>query len=1336
MKKFYKLFIKITFIIVLLPVLVVAQDTTPPTLVSLEITPVEVNGGDSFSVVMQITDDNSGFSNGFITITNPENDIRFISYSSEWEVVDNDYYKASFTISQYDVSGNWYISLVQLEDNEENQSSLNQVDLETMQINTSFTVSNTTPDTTPPVLNNLNVNPKEALAKEEVTISFNVSDDLSGFDNGYIKIGDPNEVVVTSLYSEGWIDKGNGNYEASFTIGQYEESGTWYVYEMKLADIMGNTNYLLKGDLTTFNVSGTTVDNTGPTAAVTITPGSATTGDNVTIVLNISDDVSGFDYGNLTLKYPDGIKNDMFHSPDDWFKTGDNVYSLFFPVDQYTQPGTYTVSNVSLYDKAGNLNSLVDQGTFEVTGTTSDVTPPTLDNFTLSSNTVQPGDNLEITIDISDDISGFREGEFSLRSPSGQSKYYYSSEYNWIMITENQYKVIIPINEYEEEGTWTFTTMDMIDHADNRGSQTISQTVELTGTTPDTNPPVLSSLTIDPDTVGQEGILTINLDLSDDLSGISDFFITLSGPANQSIELSSFNDFSLANGLYTSEIRLSEFQEPGLWYANYLFASDKVENIITLDEKDLKAEFFVDGKFNDINPPSFESLTLSANTINPGDIITFTCSASDDLSGIASLDLKAMTFDGDEFHITDGWILIDQNTYRVSYEIPAYLKAGDYYLTELKIVDNAGNQMIKSHLGYFMVNTHANEDNTPPEVVSISASAASVTPGNPVTITAEITDDLSGVNTDNLFMVFTNTVTGNHLLFHDFVETGTNTNVYEATFNNTSSAPTGAYYLESASIMDMAENETDRLPSKKYFEITGSSTPDNSVPKLTGLSVNKAQVNAGESVTYSLTFTDETEVLGFEAAISNTSNFGNLAINVDDFSTVSSSGNHIISFTTTIPANASNGKYRLDFITVIDQLINMKTFKYGIDYSTNSEFEVTGGSDIKNNHAPVLTKVIKYQESTAFVPFSLDLNEYFADPDDGDVISYSISLEDGSAAPSWLSVDNSTGSLAGSSTNNDIGSYSIKITASDPGGLKTDEVAYLTITINQKPELITSIPDQTAEEGTAFELQIPENTFNDPDPDDILTFNCSLEDNVALPTWLSFDSNINILQGTPEFSSAGKLVVVISATDKASQVITDTFSITIANVNQLPLVSSPIPDQSIAVDELYHYVVPAGSLTDPDPDDQLTYSASLQDGSALPAWLEFDAATQTFSGTPKENDIDILSVKVTASDQHGEQVSDIFNLEIKISTGLEERNSMISLYPNPVIDYLSIRNLDISHHMVELRLINITGHIVKKQTFSSSAEIKMNLTNQRSGTYILQVIAGEHKISERKIIKY
>jgi len=106
---------------------------------------------------------------------------------------------------------------------------------------------------------------------------------------------------------------------------------------------------------------------------------------------------------------------------------------------------------------------------------------------------------------------------------------------------------------------------------------------------------------------------------------------------------------------------------------------------------------------------------------------------------------------------------------------------------------------------------------------------------------------------------------------------------------------------------------------------------------------------------------------------------------------------------------------------------------------------------------------------------------------------------------------------------------------------------------------------------------------------------------------------------------------------------TRNFAINVAAVADAPVVAAPIADQFGNVDIAFAFSLPAGTFTDADG-DTLTLTATLADGSSLPAGLTFDPSTGTFSGEfATEQAFDI---RVTASDGTS-TVSDDFRLSIR-----------------------------------------------------------------------------------------
>ncbi len=103
-----------------------------------------------------------------------------------------------------------------------------------------------------------------------------------------------------------------------------------------------------------------------------------------------------------------------------------------------------------------------------------------------------------------------------------------------------------------------------------------------------------------------------------------------------------------------------------------------------------------------------------------------------------------------------------------------------------------------------------------------------------------------------------------------------------------------------------------------------------------------------------------------------------------------------------------------------------------------------------------------------------------------------------------------------------------------------------------------------------------------------------------------------------------------------------------------PVLQFPLIDHTIEPSTVFSFTIPGNTFTDADAGDTLTISASLSNGDALPAWLTFDPDTQTFSGTPNEEDDSTLVLKVTATDQTGLTAEASFNLTLHSANAAPE----------------------------------------------------------------------------------
>ncbi|MDM0029874.1 putative Ig domain-containing protein [Variovorax saccharolyticus] len=188
--------------------------------------------------------------------------------------------------------------------------------------------------------------------------------------------------------------------------------------------------------------------------------------------------------------------------------------------------------------------------------------------------------------------------------------------------------------------------------------------------------------------------------------------------------------------------------------------------------------------------------------------------------------------------------------------------------------------------------------------------------------------------------------------------------------------------------------------------------------------------------------------------------------------------------------------------------------------------------------------------------------------------------------------------------------------------------------------------------------------------------------------------SINALTGAvsvlnaPDFETKTSYQISVTAHDGGLGALTATQSVTV-NVNDLneaPTVQNALVGQPSVVNQPFVYVVPGTTFADPDAgaNGAVAYSATLVGGAALPAWLTFNAATHTFSGTPAAGDAGTLNVHVTGTDGGGLAVSSDFALQV-VSAPL-----ITSAFNNAVVG-----NFDVTSDIVLTATENVTAETGK-----------------------------------------
>jgi hypothetical protein len=291
------------------------------------------------------------------------------------------------------------------------------------------------------------------------------------------------------------------------------------------------------------------------------------------------------------------------------------------------------------------------------------------------------------------------------------------------------------------------------------------------------------------------------------------------------------------------------------------------------------------------------------------------------------------------------------------------------------------------------------------------------------------------------------------------------------------------------------------------------------------------------------------------------------------------------------------------------------------------------------NHPPTVVKAIAEQKAIQDQDFTFTFDrDTFSEPDSDDTLVYDATQKGGDPLPPWLQFARSDRTFRGVPRDADVGTPST-------------DFALRVVNVNDPPALVSRLPDQTIVQDQPFLLTISEDAFTDPDIDvgDSLTLRAVGPDGGALPLWLSFDPATRTFSGIPRDADAGRTVITVVATDSVGDEAAGSFTLTVEDVNDPPVVSDPVPDQVAPVNQRFTLELDPGMFLDADADQGDTFEivALREDRSPLPEWLTFDAESLAFAGTPTDADVGMLAVSIIAADSRGGEGIDTFVIEVR-----------------------------------------------------------------------------------------
>jgi len=280
------------------------------------------------------------------------------------------------------------------------------------------------------------------------------------------------------------------------------------------------------------------------------------------------------------------------------------------------------------------------------------------------------------------------------------------------------------------------------------------------------------------------------------------------------------------------------------------------------------------------------------------------------------------------------------------------------------------------------------------------------------------------------------------------------------------------------------------------------------------------------------------------------------------------------------------------------------------DGTFNTIDQFTFAIDNVNDPPEILQSIGNREYDEGFGTSNVNLGTIFSDPD-GDVLTFSAT----SSNPSIVTVSVSGSTLTISEEG--IGFASVTVTATD-GSLETDH-SFLAIVnnINDAPELISPIDDQSFAEYFASATVNISEVFEDPDGD-ILQIT-AISSNTSVVTAEISGSTLTMME-----QGLGTSTVTVTASD-GSLTVSDQFIVTVGNVNDPPVVVNPQPDKTFQEGFVSVSISLATIFSDQDG-DVLTLSAQSSDS---------DIVSVSLSGTTltlNETGLGTVEITVSASD--------------------------------------------------------------------------------------------------------
>ena len=514
---------------------------------------------------------------------------------------------------------------------------------------------------------------------------------------------------------------------------------------------------------------------------------------------------------------------------------------------------------------ADEMKSVQDeQAMMELYGT-PDYEAPVLHSISVDKETVQQGETLTFTLNVTDDVSGLDYISLGLVNETSESTL--GNLFEFVEPSEtNTYTTQVQIPKNEAAGNLRLDYVEMRDKAghniiywssereypyDNRLPNEITIQV---GKEHDEDllAPELYGIEIETKTVKAGEFLTFNLDVSDDVSGIdyvSAYFINKENGRTISIDHSEI--VPVKDGKIQIEKKIDEYEGKGIFQLDHVQLNDSTghTSIYWSKDREFPSEQYlpkevsftvVNESTEDYTAPQLHSVSIKDETVEAPGKTTLTLKVSDDVSGVYYADAYFVNERTGETILADQYFLevCKEGELELPIIVSEFKQSGFFKLDHVELRDKAGNNVyyhsasensettLPNEITLFVKNidendtsgdiiTSTNNSNLVEDIQNMAeGSTAHIYYGNGATISKEVFEAIKGqdktiaLKSDGIEWIFN----GQDVTDENIKKIDLTTSI-EAKWNSDSDAAEGIDWEQNALILSFAENGKLRLKS-------------------------------------------------------------------------------------------------------------------------------------------------------------------------------------------------------------------------------------------------------------------------------------------------------------------------------------------------------------------------------------------------------------------------------------------------------------------------------------------------------------------------------------------